>query len=37
MVRGADMRGRGWGVVGVVDVQVDDALLQERRWRAGAR
>ena len=36
-VRGAKMRGGGWRVVGMGDVQVDSALYWERRWGAGAR
>ena len=31
--RGTDASIRGWRVVGVVKVQVDDVTYQERRWR----
>ena len=36
-MRGAETRGGGWRVVGVVDVQVDGGLFRETRWVAGAR
>ena len=34
--RGAEISGGSWRLVGVGDVQVDGATIQERRWGGGA-